>query len=66
MDGAKKSAAEHRGQSQRNKAGDQNRNANRQSKFVEQSSKDPPHEQDRNENGDEGESHRDNGEADLF
>jgi len=62
----KKPAAEHGGQGQGDKAGDQNGNADRYSKFMKQPSNDPTHEEDGNEDGNEGEGHGDDRETDLF
>jgi hypothetical protein len=63
--GAEEPAGQHRRESERHEAGDQNRYPDGHGKLVEQLPDDPAHEQDRDEHRGERQRHRENGEADL-
>ena len=64
-DRAQQPPAHHRRQRQRNHGGDDHRDRERHGEFVEQLADHARHEQQRDEDGDEGDRQRDDGEADL-
>ncbi len=63
---AKKPAAKHRGEAQRDKAGDQDGHPDRDRELVEQPSDNPPHQQDGDKDRDKRKGHGDDREADLL